>query len=340
MPDAAVTAPVRRRRLTAAEYVEGIRAENRYTLARAITLVESTRPDDTELAVEVIESCLPLTGNARRIGISGAPGVGKSTFLEALGVYLTRDREESLAVLSIDPSSPVSGGSILGDKTRMEKLATHERAFVRPSPSGGQLGGVARHTREAMLLCEAAGFQNIFIETVGVGQSEVAVRSMVDTFLLLMLAGAGDDLQGIKRGITELTDVVAINKADGENMLPADRACSELQLALQFFPPGDDGWRPRVLPCSALTNRGISEVWDCVLDHQSTLAQSGMLQRQRSRQMTGWMNEIIRQGLEAKFREDARVRDLLPAHEADVRDGKLSCLRAARDLLQIYHRKD
>jgi LAO/AO transport system kinase len=166
------------------------------------------------------------------------------------------------------------------------------------------------------------------------------VRSMVDTFLLLMLAGAGDDLQGIKRGITELTDVVAVNKADGENTLAAERACSELQLALQFFPPGEEGWRPRVLPCSALTNSGISDVWECVLDHERTLAQSGMLHRQRSRQMAGWMNEIIRQGLETSFREDARIRDLLPAHEAEVREGKLSCFRAARELLQIYHRKD
>jgi len=340
MPEVVTAASTRRRRLSVDEYVEGISAGNRYILARAITLVESTRADDKALAIDVIEACLPLTGDARRIGISGVPGVGKSTFLEALGVFLTRERNESVAVLSIDPSSPVSGGSILGDKTRMEKLATHELAFIRPSPSGGQLGGVARRTREAMLLCEAAGFQNIFIETVGVGQSEVAVRSMVDTFLLLMLAGAGDDLQGIKRGITELTDVVAINKADGDNARAAERACAELQLALQFFPPGDDGWRPRVLPCSSLTNRGISDVWQCVLDHQRTLVQSGVLERQRSRQMAGWMHEIIRQALETDFREDERIRDLLPAHEADVKEGKLSCFRAARDLLAIYQRKD
>lgn len=329
-----------RRRLSLAEYRDGILGGNRLVLARAITLVESTLAADAELALELLEMCLTHTGRARRVGITGVPGAGKSTFLEALGTYLTREREETVAVLSIDPSSPLSGGSILGDKTRMEKLATDERAFIRPSPAGRQLGGVARRTRETMLLCEAAGFQNIFIETVGVGQSESSVRSMVDTFVLLMLAGAGDELQGIKRGITELTDVVAVHKADGENRRAAERARTELELALHYFPVGEDGWRPRVLTCSARSGDGIEHLWDVVLEQRALLEGSGYLERRRRVQMIGWMREMIAQSLEERFFSDCRVRAAAPELEARVRDGQTSAFRAAADLLAIYERTE
>ena len=233
-----------RRRLDLGAYVDGVRAGNRVVLAQAITLIESTRPDDAEKAAALLDTLLPHTGRARRVGITGVPGVGKSTFIDTLGMLLVRERGESVAVLSVDPSSPFSGGSILGDKTRMERLAVEERAFIRPSPARGHHGGVARHTREAMLLCEAAGFDNVLVETVGVGQSEMAVRSMTDFFLLLMLAGAGDDLQGIKRGIVEMVDAMAVTKADGDNTVRAERARAEYRAALHLFPASADGWAP------------------------------------------------------------------------------------------------
>ncbi|MBL8216475.1 MAG: methylmalonyl Co-A mutase-associated GTPase MeaB [Bryobacterales bacterium] len=329
-----------RRRLTPAEYVDGVLSGDRYKLARAITLVESTGAADADLALEVIEACLPHTGGARRIGVTGVPGAGKSTFLETLGLYLARECGESLAVLSIDPSSPVTGGSILGDKTRMERLAMDERAFIRPSPSSGQLGGVARRTRETMLLCEAAGYRNVFVETVGVGQSEVAVRGMVDTFLLLALAGAGDELQGIKRGITEITDIIAVHKADGDGLRAAQRAKAELQLAMHLFPKGEDGWPARVLTCSSHSGDGIREVWDTVLEHQETLRASGFFATRRQRQSTDWLHEAIRGALEEQFFSDEAVQRELPGLEAGVRAGTASATRAARRLLALYNRKE
>ena len=329
-----------RKRMPASQYVAGIRARDRYILARAITLIESALPSDQVLAEEVLEACLPATGKARRVGITGVPGVGKSSFIESLGTFLTREREETVAVLSVDPSSPVSGGSILGDKTRMESLANDNRAFIRPSASGGHLGGVARRTREAMLLCEAAGYHNVFIETVGVGQSETTVRSMVDTFLLLMLAGAGDELQGIKRGIMEMVDVLAINKADGDNRRAAERARSEYEMALHFFPAGDDNWSPRVLTCSSLTREGLGAVWETVLEHQDAIRANGFFTERRRRQALQWMQETILQGLEDDFRHDSRVKAALPALEIDVRAGRISSFRAARTLLDLFHRKD
>jgi LAO/AO transport system kinase len=235
------------RRLSLQHYVDGVLGADRMVLARAITLVESHLPADADLAARLLDSLLPHTGRALRVGITGVPGVGKSTFIDALGMHLLRDRGENVAVLSVDPSSPISGGSILGDKTRMERLAVEDRAFIRPSPARGHLGGVARTTRETMLLCEAAGYRNVLVETVGVGQSETAVRSMTDFFLLLMLAGAGDELQGIKRGVMELADVVAINKADGANVEAAERARAEAENALHFFPGPGSGWTPRAL---------------------------------------------------------------------------------------------
>ena len=328
----------RRQRLPAAEYVAGIRDGDRSVLARAITLVESDLPSDVDLASEVIEACLPHSGHSRRVGITGVPGVGKSSFIEALGTHLTRALGETVAVLSVDPSSPVSGGSILGDKTRMERLATDERAFIRPSPSRGHLGGVARRTREAMLLCEAAGYQNVFVETVGVGQSETTVRSMTDFFLLLMLAGAGDELQGMKRGILEMTDLIAINKADGDNRRRAERARHDYESALHLFPAGADGWTPRVVTCSALNREGIADIWSLVLEHRALLESNGSFARLREEQALEWMREALLLGLEQDIRRDRTITDRLAGLHAEVRSGRLSPFRAARDLLAAYRR--
>ncbi len=328
----------RRRRLTATEYLDGIRGGDRTVLARAITLVESELASDIDVASEVIEACLPWTGDARRVGITGIPGVGKSSFIEALGTHLTREIGETVAVLSIDPSSPLSGGSILGDKTRMERLATDDRAFIRPSPSRGHLGGVARRTREAMLLCEAAGYQNVFVETVGVGQSETTVRSMTDFFLLLMLAGAGDELQGMKRGILEMTDLIAINKADGDNRPRAERARHDYESALHLFPASADGWDPRVVTCSALTHEGVPEVWSAVLEHRALLASNGRLARLREEQALEWMRDALLYGLEQEIRRDDAINDRLDAMREEVRAGRLSPFRAAHDLLRLFRR--
>ncbi len=329
----------RRQRLPAADYVAGIRGGDRTVLARAITLVESDLPSDVDLASEVIEACLPHSGQSRRVGITGVPGVGKSSFIEALGTHLTRELGETVAVLSVDPSSPVSGGSILGDKTRMERLATDERAFIRPSPSRGHLGGVARRTREAMLLCEAAGYQNVFVETVGVGQSETTVRSMTDFFLLLMLAGAGDELQGMKRGILEMTDLIAINKADGDNRRRAERARHDYENALHLFPASADGWTPRVVTCSALEREGIAEIWQAVLEHRALVESNGWFARLREEQALEWMREAILLGLEQEIRRDRVVTDHLAAMRAEVRSGRLSPFRAARNVLTAFRQR-
>jgi LAO/AO transport system kinase len=326
----------RRRRLTVDEYVTGIGRGDRMVLARAITLVESELPADEDLAAQVIDRCLPASGRGRRIGITGVPGAGKSTFIEALGLHLTQDLHETVAVLSIDPSSPISGGSILGDKTRMERLAVDERAFIRPSPSRGHLGGVARRTREAMLLCEAAGYQNVFIETVGVGQSETAVRSMVDFFLLILLPGGGDELQGIKRGILEMTDLIAINKADGDAKRRAERSRREYEAALHLFPAAADEWNPRVVSCSALTNQGIAEAWDLVLEHRRVMDANGWFARRRSEQALEWMKDALLDGLEREVRRHAAVNNRFVAMREDVARGRISPFRGGRELLKMF----
>jgi LAO/AO transport system kinase len=318
------------RRLSLEQYVEGVLAGDRVVLARAITLIESRLPADAERAAQLLDSVLPHTGNSRRLGITGVPGVGKSTFIDALGMHVIRDRGERMAVLTVDPSSPISGGSILGDKTRMERLSAEPDAFIRPSPAGGHLGGVARRTRETILLCEAAGFQNVFIETVGVGQSETAVRSMSDFFLLLMLAGAGDELQGIKRGIIEMIDGMAINKADGDNLIKAERARVQYASALHLFPPSGDGWTPRVLTCSALNNTGVAEIWQMVLDHEAQLRASGKIVERRTRGDLQWMNDLISMGLAEMFQAQPTVMERLPALRREVRDGLVSPLAASR----------
>lgn len=332
--------PQRRRgRLTANEYVDGVLAGNRTVLARAITLIESELPADGELAQQVLDGVLPHAGRSYRVGITGVPGAGKSTFIDALGIYLTQELGEKVAVLSIDPSSPISHGSILGDKTRMERLSQDEAAFIRPSPSRGHLGGVARRTRETMLLCEAAGFSNVLVETVGVGQSETAVRSMTDFFLLLMLAGAGDELQGIKRGIIEMTDCLAINKADGDNKPKADRARVEYANALHLFPATPEGWIPRVMTCSALTGDSIADVWTAVREHRAQLEANGWFQERRRRQALEWMRELISSGLEVEFRRHPAVHVRLPELEQMVREGKATSFGAARELLHLFQTK-
>jgi LAO/AO transport system kinase len=327
---------VRTRRLAAEQYIAGVLAGDRTTLARTITVIESDLPSDNELAAKILDAILPQTGKSRRVGITGVPGVGKSTFLDKLGLHIVRERGEKLAVLSIDPSSPVTGGSILGDKTRMEQLSMEPNAFIRPSPSRGSLGGVAGRTRETMLLCEAAGFNNVLIETVGVGQSEITVRSMTDFVLLLLLPGAGDELQGIKRGILELVDALAINKADGSQLERAQLARADYQNALHLFAPGAGGWTPPVLLCSAVTGKGIPEIWECVLRHESFQKEKGLLAEMRSEQALAAMHQMIYSELETSFRHDAHIAVKLPQMEAQVRNGKVTSFAGARALLAEF----
>ncbi len=329
-----------RGRLAPKDYIDGILNGDRVALARAITVIESDLTSDAALAREILEGVITRAGHSRRIGITGVPGAGKSTFIDALGTYLISERGENLAVLSIDPSSPISQGSILGDKTRMERLAQQEAAFIRPSPSRNHLGGVARRTRETILLCEAAGFKNVFVETVGVGQSETAVRSMTDFFLLIMIAGAGDELQGIKRGIIEMTDLMAINKADGDNKLRAERARAEYASALHLFPPTPEGWTPPVLTCSSVAGDGLPAIWEAVLAHRQLLETNGWLARRRQQQSLAWMRELIASGLEEQFRQHPEVRDHLPRVETDVRNGRMTSFGAAQTLLALFRAKE
>jgi LAO/AO transport system kinase len=325
-----------RTRLSVPAYIDGVRRGERATLARAITLVESERADDAGPAADLLDGILPFTGAARRVAITGVPGAGKSTLIDALGAHLVRDRGERVAVLSIDPSSPVSGGSLLGDKTRMARLAVEPRAFVRPSPARGHLGGVAPRTREAILLCEAAGFDTVFVETVGVGQSEIAVRDMTDCFVLLLLAGAGDELQGLKRGIVEMADVLAVTKADGANREPAARARAEYAGAMHLFPPAADRWSPPVLSTSAVEGQGIEELWNAVLAHQSHTEAGGRRLARRRDQAVAWMRELVTAGLGRVLTRNADVAALLATAEARVARFEASPVAAARDILLRY----
>ncbi len=321
-----------------AELAEGLQAGDRRALARSITLVESTRHDHRAEASALLDTVLPATGKATRVGITGTPGAGKSTFVEELGSRLTAS-EHRVAVLAVDPSSRRSGGSILGDKTRMERLARDTDAFIRPSPSGGTLGGVARRTREAALLCEAAGFDVVVIETVGVGQSETAVADMVDCFVLLAAPGGGDELQGLKRGIIELADVIAVNKSDGDLAPAAGRAVADYRSAVGLLRPKHPGWEVPVLPVSALQGRGVDEVWAAITGLTSHLATTGQLDELRSAQAVSWMWEEIRETLVAAFRRDPRISARHGDVETAVRRGEISPATAARLLLEATQSK-
>ncbi|WP_445181468.1 methylmalonyl Co-A mutase-associated GTPase MeaB [Pseudonocardia sp. Cha107L01] len=316
-------------------YLDGVRQGSRRWIARAITLVESRRPDHRELAQRLLVELLPDTGKARRVGITGVPGVGKSTFIDALGTQLTGDGHR-VAVLAVDPSSSRSGGSILGDKTRMSRLAADDNAFIRPSPTAGTLGGVATATRETMVVMEAAGYDVVIVETVGVGQSEYAVADMVDTFLFLTLARTGDALQGIKRGILELADVIAVNKADGPGEKDAVRAARELASALRMLRGPDNGWEVPVLTCSAATGARVDEVWGKVVDHQDRLDSSGELTERRRRQQVRWMWTMVTDRLRARLRDHPEVRSLAPELERAVLDGKLTPALGADRILEAF----
>ncbi|NEM98012.1 methylmalonyl Co-A mutase-associated GTPase MeaB [Pontibacter burrus] len=323
------------KRFSAETYVNGILNGDRVLLSRAITLVESKLPQDQELAQQVIDQVLPYSGKAVRIGITGVPGVGKSTFIEAFGNYVIEHAGKKLAVLAIDPSSQRTGGSILGDKTRMESLSINPKAFIRPSPAGKSLGGVARSTRESIILCEAAGFDAIIVETVGVGQSETSVHAMVDFFLLLMLAGAGDELQGIKRGIMEMADAIAITKADGENLGKATSAQAEYQGALHLYPVGTSGWMPRVSVCSALQQTGLNTIWQTIDDYLHQTQSNGYFDKKRRDQNLQWMYEAIRQGLEENFYSHQQVKAQLQTIAEQVKHGQKSAFAAAHELLRL-----
>ncbi|SLN77695.1 methylmalonyl Co-A mutase-associated GTPase MeaB [Oceanibacterium hippocampi] len=316
-------------------YVAGVRGGERAVLARAITLVESRKADHRALAEQLLNAVLPETGRARRIGITGVPGVGKSTFIEALGTWLTA-KGHRVAVLAVDPTSRRTGGSILGDKTRMAKLATDPDAFIRPSPTAGTLGGVARRTRESMLLCEAAGFDVVLVETVGVGQSETTVADMVDFFLVLALPGAGDELQGIKKGVVELADMIAVNKADGDNRRRAQAAALDFRRALHVLKPASPNWSPPVLLCSALEGEGLEAIWDGINDHAAALGGSGELAARRQDQQLRWMWSLVEERLTMALKAAPDVAALLPETEREVREGRLSPGIAADRLLAAF----
>jgi len=315
------------------EYVEGVLSRDRLLLSRTITLIESTLPAHQELAKEIVNRLLPETGKAIRIGITGVPGAGKSTYIESFGTMLT-EMGHRVAVLAIDPSSTRSGGSILGDKTRMEKLAINNNAFIRPSPSSGTLGGVGRKTRETMLVCEAAGYDVVIIETVGVGQSETTVASMVDFFLVLMIAGAGDELQGMKKGVLEVADAIVINKADGNNIRRAEIAQKEYQAALHMLMPASLNWSPPVLTCSSTEKKGIKEIWQTILKHKKKLTGTGEMGSRRKGQDLDWMSFLMDEGLRQWFYNNPHVVKLLPQLQQDVAEGRISSAAAADKLLE------
>ncbi len=327
----------RRKALTLDEYVDGILNGNRTVLSQAITLVESSLPEHAQMAQDIIERCLPHAGKSLRLGITGVPGAGKSTFIEAMGGYLT-SKGHKVAVLAIDPSSERSKGSILGDKTRMEELSADPNAFIRPSPSSGSLGGVARKTRETVFLCEAAGFDTIIIETVGVGQSETAVHSMTDFFLLIQISGAGDELQGIKRGIMEMADLITVNKADGNNLEKAQLAQAQYQSALRLFPKPSSGWEPQATICSAITRFGIDKIWDTVQQYEQLTKDNGYFERRRHQQAKYWMTETIHNSLIKSFYRHPVIEALLPEYEQKILDDKMSSFAAAKALLDEYFR--
>ncbi|MBQ9285408.1 MAG: methylmalonyl Co-A mutase-associated GTPase MeaB [Bacteroidaceae bacterium] len=325
-----------RRRLSVDDYVRGILDGNVTILGQAVTLVESTNPEHQAIAQQVIERCLPYSGHSVRIGISGVPGAGKSTSIDEFGIHVLERTGGRLAVLAIDPSSEKTKGSILGDKTRMEKLSVHPDSFIRPSPSAGSLGGVARKTRETIILCEAAGFDKIFVETVGVGQSETACHSMVDFFLVIQLAGTGDELQGIKRGIMEMADGIAINKCDGDNVDACHLAARQFQNALHLFPMPESGWSPKVLCYSGFYGYGIKEIWDMIYDYVDFVKANGYFEHRRAEQAKYWMYESINEQLRNGFFQNNTIASLLPQAEESVLAGQKTSFVAAKQLLDTY----
>ncbi len=327
---------VKRRQLSVNDYVEGILKGDVSILGRAVTLVESTVDAHQQVAQEVIEKCLPYSGNSRRIGITGVPGAGKSTSIDVFGLHVLREGHK-LAVLAIDPSSERTHGSILGDKTRMEKLSMEKNAFIRPSPSAGSLGGVARKTRETIVLCEAAGYDRIFVETVGVGQSETAVHSMVDFFLLIQLAGTGDELQGIKRGIMEMADGIAINKCDGDNVERAKLAAAQFRNALTLFPPTPSKWRPEVVTYSGYYEKDVDKVWDMIDRYFKYVDETGYFERKRNEQARYWMIETINEQLRSRFYNTPEVAALLEQKEMRVLNNEQSSFVAAKEVLDFYY---
>jgi LAO/AO transport system kinase len=335
-PEPGPRIPKSRSALSRDEYIQGILCRDRRILSRAITLIESSRPADRDLAEEIVEACLPHTGDSLRIGITGVPGAGKSTLIEALGQFVIGEYGESVAVLAVDPTSQLTGGSILGDKTRMVSLASCDQAFIRPSPSRGSYGGVALHTREAMLLCEAAGYANIFVETIGVGQSETAVHDMVDFFLLVTLSGAGDELQGMKRGVMELAGLIAVNKADGENLAAAERTRADAETALHFLPAPSSGWTPRAIACSALTGRGVPALWNAVRNFADLTRTNGSFELNRREQRRRWLRNALEHGLVQLFRAHPLIRQQVAAYEREVLEGRITPFCAARSLLSLY----
>ena len=326
----------RRRELSVGEMVEGILKGDVTILSQAVTLVESVNPDHQQKAQEVINKCLPYSGHSIRVGISGVPGAGKSTSIDEFGIHVLKEKGGRLAVLAIDPSSERTKGSILGDKTRMEKLAQHPDSFIRPSPSAGSLGGVARKTRETIILCEAAGFDKIFVETVGVGQSETACHSMVDFFLLIQLAGTGDELQGIKRGIMEMADGIIINKCDGNNVDKCQLAATHFRNALHLFPLPESGWAPQVLTYSGFYGYGIKEIWDMVYSYLDFVKKNGYFDYRRAEQAKYWMYESINEQLMGNFYHNPTIADMLQAAEQGVLNGERTSFVAAKQLLDSY----
>ena len=335
IPEQGITLP-KNASIDIEELARAVRAGHRAALARAITLIESRREDHQAAARDLVQALLPDTGRAVRVGITGSPGVGKSTTIDALGMFLI-ERGHKIAVLAVDPSSARTGGSILGDKTRMARLSASENAYIRPSPSSGSLGGVAAKTRESMLLCEAAGFDVILVETVGVGQSETAVCDMTDFFLALMLPGAGDELQGIKKGLVELADMIAINKADGDNIKRANFAAADYRSALHILSPRSDHWHPPVLTYSAMTGQGIAELWQKVLDHRTAMSASGEFAERRRQQQVKWMWTLLEQRMMARLRSDPVIRAKVKKIETEVADGRLTPTLAAERIAAMLH---